>query len=210
MNAFWDQAVEVLKQAILAYAYVFNGNLGAGILAVTFLARLALMPVTLRLARIAATHQKVMQKLQPELDGIKRRWANDAIRINEEIRKVFAREGISPVPVVGCVGMLAQAPVLLALYSAVRNVAVMGGRFAWIRDISQPSIILTAVVAALTACSMMVSGDTSTQNRALMVLLPTIITMIVLSKVAAGIAIYWGMSSAFSVAQGVIAKRHTA
>ena len=56
MTVLWDQAVDVLRESILAYAYVFNGNLGAGILTVTFLARLALMPVTLRLARLTAAH----------------------------------------------------------------------------------------------------------------------------------------------------------
>lgn len=40
----WDQAVEVLRESIFAYAQLCNGNLGAGILAVTFLARLALLP----------------------------------------------------------------------------------------------------------------------------------------------------------------------
>lgn len=210
MTAFWDQAVDVLREAILAYAYLFNGNLGAGILAVTFLARLALMPVTLRLARITAAHQRAMQKIQPELDAIKTRYANDARRMNEEIQKVFARERISPVPVVGCLGTLAQAPALIALYSAVRRVAMVGGRFAWIRDISQPSIVLTVIVGAVTAFSTMIGGDTSAQNRTLLMVLPTIVTIIVLSKMAAGVALYWGMSSAFSVAQGVIAKRQPA
>jgi hypothetical protein len=41
MTVLWDQAVDVLRESILAYAYVFNGNLGAGILTVTFVARLA-------------------------------------------------------------------------------------------------------------------------------------------------------------------------
>ena len=210
MTALWDQAVDVLREAILAYAYLFNGNVGAGILAVTFLARLALMPITLRLARITAAHQRIMQMIQPELDAIKTRHANDARRMNDEIKKVFSREGISPLPVVGCLGTLAQAPALIALYSAVRRVAMVGGRFGWIRDISQPNIVLTVIVGAVTAFSTLIGGGTSAQNRTLMLVMPTIVTMIVLSKMAAGIALYWGMSSAFSVAQGVIVKRHAA
>jgi len=39
-------------------------------------------------------------------------------------------------------------------------------------------------------------------------LLPTIITMIVLWKMAAGVALYWGMSNVFGVAQGALVKRY--
>jgi hypothetical protein len=37
--SIWDQAVDVLRESMMAYAFLFNGNFGAGILAVTFSAR---------------------------------------------------------------------------------------------------------------------------------------------------------------------------
>jgi YidC/Oxa1 family membrane protein insertase len=203
MTAIWDQSVDVLKEAMLAYAYLFNGNLGAGILAVTFLARLALLPVTLRLARLTSAHQKAMQRLQPDLDELKRRYASDPRRLHEETQKTFSRAGISPVPIAGCLGALAQAPALIALYSAVRRVAMMGGPFAWIRNISQPNVILTVVVAAIGTLGTLVGPPPSAENRTVLMLLPTIVTMLVLWKMAAGVALYWGMSNAFSVAQGL-------
>jgi len=209
MTGLWDQAVDVLRESIIAYSYLFNGNLGAGILAVTFLLRLALMPLTIRVARITAAHQRVMQRIQPELDRIKARYANDSRRMSAEVQAVFSREGVSPVPLAGCLGTAAQAPVLIALYSAVRRVAMMGGRFAWIRDIARPDVALTIVVAAVAAFGTMVS-QTSGQNRTMMTVLPTVVTLIVLSKMAAGVALYWGMSSAFSLVQGIIAKRQPA
>jgi YidC/Oxa1 family membrane protein insertase len=204
----WDQAVDVLRESMLAYAFLFNGNLGAGILAVTFLARLAMMPITLRLARLTAAHQAVLRRIQPELNDLKRRHRNDPRRMNEETHKVFARERISPVPVGGCLGTLAQAPALLALYSAVRTVTMLGGSFGWIRDISQPNIVLTLIVALVGTCGTLLAPPPSAaENRTLMMILPTLITVLVLWKMAAGIALYWGMSSAFSVAQSVAAKR---
>src|SRR5258705_13985201 len=121
MNGLWTQVVDILKESMLAYAFMFNGNLGAGILAVTFLARLALMPITLRLARLNVAHQAVLRKLQPELEQLKMRHAKDHQRLNEEMRKVFSREGISPLPFVGCLATIAQAPALIALYSSSCN-----------------------------------------------------------------------------------------
>ena len=206
----WDQAVDVLRESMMAYAFLFNGNLGAGILAVTLLARLALMPITIRFARLAAAHQAVMRRIQPELDALKKRHSNDPRRLNEEMQNVFAREGVSPVPLVGCLGALAPAPGLIALYSAARRVAMVGGRFAWIRDIAKPDLGLTVVVAALAAVGSMASTDNSGQNRNLMIVLPTIVTVMALSKMAAGVALYWGMSSVFGVVQGMIVKRQPA
>jgi YidC/Oxa1 family membrane protein insertase len=142
---------------------------------------------------------------------LKNRYANDPRRLNEEMQRVFGREGISPVPVAGCLGAVAQAPALISLYSAVRRVAIMGGHFVWVRDIGRPDFALTLVVAALAALGTMASGDSSTsQSRTLMTVLPTVITLMVLSKMAAGVALYWGMSSAFSVAQGMMVKRQRA
>ena len=207
MTDLWTHAVEILQESMLAYAMLFNGNLGAGILAVTFLARLAMMPVTLRLARVTSAHQAAMRSIQPELDVLKRRYARDPRRLQEEMQRVFSREGISPVPLAGCLGTVAQAPALLALYSAVRRVFMLGGRFGWIRDISQPDAVLTIVVAGLGTIATMIAPPPAPENRAVMMLLPTLITVIVLWKMAAGVALYWGMSSAFSVAQGFAARR---
>ena len=60
---FWDQVVEALRELILAYAQVCNGNLGYGILIVTFLVRRALLPLTLRLGRAAQAQQAAMQRI---------------------------------------------------------------------------------------------------------------------------------------------------
>jgi YidC/Oxa1 family membrane protein insertase len=208
MSGVWDQIVDILRESMIAYAYVFNGNFGAGILAVTFLARLALLPITLRLTRLTSAHQARLRKIQPELDEIKRRFANDSQQMNQEVHGVFAREGISPVPTAGCLGAVAPAPVLIALYSAVRQVAMLGGRFGWIRNISTPDSFLTFVVAAIGAATLVASPSPSPENRHFMMVLSTVMTIIVLSKMSAGVALYWGMSNAFGVAQGLIAQHY--
>jgi len=64
---FWNQVIEILRESIFAYTQACNGNLGAGILAVTFLARLALLPLGIRVARAAADQQRAMARLQPAL-----------------------------------------------------------------------------------------------------------------------------------------------
>jgi YidC/Oxa1 family membrane protein insertase len=194
---------------MMAYAFLFNGNIGAGIMAVTFLARLALMPTSQRLARLALAHQAAMKRIQPELDALKRRYASNPQRLHEEVQTLFARERITAVPVASCLGTLAQAPVMIALYAAVRRVAMRGGRFGWILDISKPDIVLTVAVALIGAIGIYVQPSASAENRNVTLLLSTAVTLLVLSKMSAGVALYWGMSNAFAVAQRLIGRRGT-
>ena len=203
----WHEAVEILREAMFAYAHATNGNLATGILTVTFLARLALFPLMLRLGRVSARHQERVRRIQPELDAIKLRCKGNPQRLADETRQAFAREGIAMFPLAGLFGGLAPAPVLLALYSAVRQCAAVGGRFFWIADISRPDRVLTVVVTAVAGIAASIAPQPEGQSRTLMALLPAFVTMIVLWKMAAGVGLYWGISSLVGAAQGVMTRR---
>jgi YidC/Oxa1 family membrane protein insertase len=204
----WNEAVGILREAMFAYAHATSGNLAAGILTVTFLARLALFPLMLRLSRAAAAHQDRLRTIQPELDAIKLRFKANPQRMAEDTRAVFTREGIPMVPLAGVLGALAPAPVLFALYSAVRQCAALGGRFLWIADISRPDRVLAMIVAAVAvgAASLAPQPD-GQQSRTLMTILPALVTMVVLWKMSAGIGLYWGLSSAVGAAQTLMTAR---
>jgi YidC/Oxa1 family membrane protein insertase len=197
----WNEVVEILREAMFAYAHATSGNLAAGILTVTFLARLALFPLMLRLSRAAAAHQDRLRAIQPELDAIKARWKTNPQRLAEDTRGLFAREGIPMLPLAGILGALAPAPVLLALYSAVRQTAAFGGRFLWIADISRPDRLLAVVVTAVGVGAASLAPVPEGQSRTLMTFLPALVTMLVLWKMSAGVGLYWGLSSAVGAAQ---------
>jgi YidC/Oxa1 family membrane protein insertase len=203
----WEQTVEILRESIFAYAQVCNGNLGAGILAVTFLARLALLPLGVRMAHAAADHQRGMARVKPKLDALRAKHKTNPGRLAEETRLLMAREGISAVPLVGLLGSLAQIPVLVALYSAVRQAAAVGGRFLWIRDLAKPDWIVALVATAFTVLVTAVGGATPTQSRSLMVTISAVVTIAVLSKMAAGVGLYWGVSSIFGAVQSLAVQR---
>jgi YidC/Oxa1 family membrane protein insertase len=210
LMALWHEAVEVLRESMFAYAHATSGNLGAGILIVTVLARLAMFPLMLRIARAAARHQDRLRAIQPELDAIKARFTHDPVRAAEATRRVFARESIPMVPLTGVLGSLAPAPVLLALYAAVRQCAAVGGRFLWIVDISRPDRLLAVLVGAVSVAAASVAPLPEGQSRTLMAFLPAIVTTIVLWKMAAGVGLYWGVSSAIGGVQAFVSARRSA
>jgi len=200
----WDQLVDVLRDSMLAYGQMCNGNLGYGILIVTFLARLALVPLGIRFARRAQVQQLALQRIQPELAALRSKHKGDARRLAEETQRVMAREGVSPLG--GLLGSLAQIPVFVALYSAVRRVAAMGGRLWWIADIARPDKWLT-IAAALLGAAAAAGAATSASSRTPMMIMAGVATALALSKMAAGVGLYWGLSSLFGAAQSFLAGR---
>jgi YidC/Oxa1 family membrane protein insertase len=205
---FWDQIVDVLRESMLAYAQVCNGNLGYGILIVSFLARLALLPLGLRLAKVAQAHQRAMQRIQPELDALRRRYQRNPRRLADETQRVMAREGVSPISVGGCIGALIQIPVFLALYAAVRQVASLGGRFLWIRDISRPDAVVGILATVFTLAATASGSSGPAPNRTIVLLMSGVLAAVALSKMAAGVGLYWGLSSLIGAAQGLVVQRH--
>ena len=206
----WDQFVDLLRDAIFAYAQACGGNLAFGIIAVTFLVRVAIFPLSLRLARFSAVHQERMRKLKPKLDSIRTRFKNRPKRLAEETRRLFEKEGISSMPLVGCVGTLVQMPILLGLFSAVRRCVAAGGRFLWIRNIAKPDFLLTLAVTALTYVTVLLGANSGDQNKTLMILVPTILTFFILLRMSSGIGLYWGVSSLVGLLQSFIIRREKA
>ena len=203
----WDQCVDLLRAAIFAYSQVFGGNLGMGVVTVTFLVRMAVFPLALRLARVSAAHQERMRKLKPELERIRARFRKKPQRVLQETRRVFEREGVSPLSLKGCLGTIVQMPILLALFTAVRDCVRAGGRFLWIRNIARPDFVLTAVVTALTYATAALGATSMDQNKVWMIAVPTMITFFLLLRLSAGVGLYWGVSTMVSLFQAVMIRR---
>ena len=64
-------------------------------------------------------------------------------------------------------------------------------------------------IALIGALGIYVQPSASAEHRNVTMLLSTVVTLLVLSKMSAGVALYWGMSHAFAVAQGLIGRSGT-
>lgn len=79
-----------------------------------------------------------MQRLQPELQEIQKKYAREPEKQREAIMKVYQSHGMSPFsPLLGCLPMLLPMPVLFALYFVFQNtIEFRGVSFWWLPDIS--------------------------------------------------------------------------
>jgi YidC/Oxa1 family membrane protein insertase len=109
-------------------------NVGLAILLLTVLIKVAFFP----LADASYRSMSRMKKLQPEMEKIKTRFADDQAKQQQEIMDLYKREKINPVS--GCLPMLIQIPVFFSLYKVLLGSIEMRQApfFGWIHDLSAP------------------------------------------------------------------------
>ncbi|GAB4415273.1 MAG: YidC family membrane integrase SpoIIIJ [Anaerolineae bacterium] len=99
---------------ILLFLYqLLGGNVVLAIVVFTILIRLATYPLTIKQQRST----KAMQELQPELKKLQEKYKNDRERLAQEQWELYRRYGVNPLA--GCLPLLIQLPIMLALYRAI-------------------------------------------------------------------------------------------
>jgi membrane protein insertase Oxa1/YidC/SpoIIIJ len=72
----------------------------------------------------------------------------------------------------------------------------------WIKDLARPDGLLAVAAALLTCLGMAAGGASPSEHRSLLLTVSAVVTMVTLWKMAAGVGLYWGLSSLFGAAQG--------
>jgi len=191
----WAGFVDLIRMAIFAAAHVCGGSLGAAIVAVSIVVRVALLPLTLRLARQAREQQARIAALKPKVDALQRRHASDPARLAREVRALYAAHGVRVFTPGGLVGFLVQAPLLGGLFAAVRGGLGVRARFLWIADLSRPDALLVGVVALLTGAIVTMPGQQSGADAA-----GTVVGLVL--GIGATVFFLWSASSAVALSVG--------
>ncbi len=105
--------VENMMLPILEATHDFTGNYGWGIIFLTLVIRLALLPLTMQ----SHNSMKAMQKLQPKLKRIQERYKNKPEELNKKMFELYREHKVNPLG--GCLPMLVQLPFLFALYASL-------------------------------------------------------------------------------------------
>jgi YidC/Oxa1 family membrane protein insertase len=100
---------------ILAFFYSIVPNVGFAIIMLTVLVRLILFPLTAKQAKSMIA----MQRAQPEIKKLQAKYKNDRQKLNEELMKFYKEHQINPLG--GCLPLLAQSPVFIALYQTLED-----------------------------------------------------------------------------------------
>ena len=201
--------------------WVLNGinsvvmNYGVAIIIMTILLRLLMWPLT----RKSYTSMAAMQKMQPEMQRIQKLYANDKMRLQMEMMKLYQTHKTSPMS--GCLPMLIQIPIFFALYKALLvSVQMRHANFLWIHDLSamDPYFILPILMGATMwlqqrlqspqSKSAQNANDALAKTQQMMRWMP-VLFVIMFAWMPAGLVLYWTVSNIFGIVQMEIIKKRT-
>ena len=103
--------------SILQGIHSFVGNYGWSVVLFTLLVRFVLLPLDIKQRK----SMRAMQKIQPKQLALQKKYGNDKEKYNQKLSELYRKENIKPLA--GCLPMLISLPLLLFMFSAMRNLA---------------------------------------------------------------------------------------
>lgn len=132
--------LETLLKWSMNFFYGIVRNYGVAIILVTLLVRLVMFPLTFKGSKATAR----MQELQPKIQELQAKYKNNPQKLNIEMAEFYKREGYNPLS--GCLPLLIQFPIFIAMYSLFNNhFDLRGASFipGWIDDLSLPEAVFS-------------------------------------------------------------------
>jgi YidC/Oxa1 family membrane protein insertase len=193
----------IVMRALLWMKRTTNLNYGWVLILFGVLIRLALWPLNQGAMR---TSMK-MQRLQPELQAIQKKYTDDPKRQQEAIMKVYKDHGMSPLsPLMGCLPMLLPMPILFALYFVFQNtIEFRGVSFLWLPDISlrDPYFITPLLMGASMFVMSWIGLKNSPPNpqaKMMSYMMPVMLTVLFLNF-ASGLNLYYAVQNLAALPQ---------
>lgn len=202
----------------LTFFHDWIGNFGLAIMLLTVLLKFAFFPLANKSFRSTAR----MKHIQPKVEQIRNRYADDKMRMNQEVMELYKKEKVNPLS--GCLPMLIQIPVFFALYKVLFISIEMRQApfFGWIHDLSQPdptsffnlfglipwdppSFLMIGVWPLLMGLSMLLQQKmnpppTDPAQAKIFMLMPVMFT-VMLAQFPAGLVIYWTWNNIITILQ---------
>ena len=175
------------------------GNWGWAIIILTIIIKLIFFPLS------AASYKSMakMRTLTPRLTHLKERFGDDKQRLNQEMMKLYQTEKINPLG--GCLPILVQIPVFIALYWVLLGAVEMRGApwLGWIKDLSaaDPYFILPVIMMASMFVQTKLNPTPPDPIQAKVMMAMPLIFGVMFFWFPAGLVLYWVVNNVLSIAQ---------
>ncbi len=193
----------LLAIPILKLLQVFHSvlrNWGLAVLLLTLFFKILLNPLTIK----SMKQMKEMQKLQPKLAELKEKYKNDRQRLNMETMALFKSHSVNPMG--GCLPMVLQMPIYIALYKVLYNaIELYHAPFFWVyRDLSAPDpyFVLPILLGIAMVLQQKLSPNPSADptQKQMMMIMPVMFTSFMLF-LPLGLVLYIFVNTVSSVLQ---------
>lgn len=223
----WLGWLETVLKWIMEIINKFVHNWGASIIIMTIFIKLLMFPFT----RKQSLGTLKMQQIQPKVQAVQAKYANNQQKMQEEMAKIYKEAGYNPMS--GCLPMLVQFLILFAMYNLFNNYfEFRGAEFIphWIEDLSSGDSVYTLkfdipffgnqirVLPFIYLVSQLLFGKitgnggtaapgTSQAQMQMMMYVMPIMFFVLFYNAPSGLLIYWTVSNVFQMGQQIIINK---
>ena len=205
------------------------GSYGLAIIVLTVVIKACLFPLYQKQLTMSRKTQEEQRRVAPELAALRKKHKGDPQKLNTEMMALYKEHGINPLGgLAGCLPTLAQLPILIGLYSAIRDPHFFSSlhaspHFLWIANVSHPASIhdpITWVLPALAGATTFIQSkmmappppapggenDQAAQmaqmTQTMSLIMPLVIIYFAFNpQIGQALVLYWIVSNIFSIVQ---------
>ena len=184
---------------LLDFLYGIVGNWGWAIVLLTCIVKAVLYPISAAGYRSMAS----MKEVTPRLKALQEKYKDDKQRLNQAMMELYKTEKINPVG--GCLPIMLQIPVFLALYWVLQGSVELRGAewILWVHDLAMPDpwFVLPALMAATMFLQILLNPKPTDPMQAKVMYIMPVVFSVMFFIFAAGLVLYWLTNNILSIAQ---------
>jgi YidC/Oxa1 family membrane protein insertase len=203
---------DLVVQAV-NFFYNFSGSYGIAIIMLTIVVRLIILPLNISSMKFS----NISKKLNPKMEELKKKYKDDKDKLNEATVELWQQYNVNPAA--GCLPLLIQFPVLIAVIGALQLpelyqvaeptflglnlMSPTNGVYAW--ELGLPYLILPilSVITTYTSSKIMSAGNPQANMGTMNIVMTGLMGWITL-RFPSGIALYWVVGNVFSICQYLV------
>ncbi|MGD1327852.1 membrane protein insertase YidC [Pandoraea pnomenusa] len=184
---------------LLSKLHGLLGNWGWAIIAVTVIIKLIFFPLS------AASYKSMarMKEITPRMQALRERYKSDPQKMNAALMELYKTEKVNPFG--GCIPIVIQIPVFIALYWVLLSSVEMRGApwLGWIHDLStqDPYYILPVLMAVSMFIQTKLNPTPPDPMQAKMMMFMPLIFSVMFLFLPSGLVLYYVVNNSLSIAQ---------
>jgi len=196
---WWMRPIGKLILRVLIGLHKAIPNYGLVIILFSILVKIVVYPLTHKSYEASAK----MQALQPEIAALRQKYKGNPQKLNREVMRLYKEHGVNPMG--GCLPVLLQMPILIALFTVFRNtIEFRRASFAlWLKDLSAPDpyYVLPVLMGITTFLQQKLTVKDPKQSTMAYVM-PAVMVFF-FAKFPSGLVLYYTMFNILSIIQQI-------
>ena len=190
-----------LLLALLQFLFFYIKNYGLAIIVLTILLRLPFVPLSI----FSRNKMEVYQRYQPTIQKIRLKYRQDITMQNQELMKFHKDHNLSTAtPLLGCLPLLIQMPILFALYKILGSYLNLyhSPFIGWIVDLSakDPYYVLPIIMGVTMLWQQVMTPSNDEKQKVMMYFVSVVITAL-FANFPAGLVLYWATNNVMTIAE---------